>query len=170
MDLQECSRRWGGGGARDWERGPQNRRGVAADCPGFEYISKLIYCISFSCSVYEIQTQIFFGLDHNMKKSIIITIYCVFGCQIASYELDTPVYRERERERESRRERATRKEKEKRERRLRLPRLEKCSNGKPASTSANENGTFHMMCVSLSPPLHPLPPPLWPSLARSQKV
>ena len=48
--------------------------------------------MSFSCSVYEIQTQIFFGLDHNMKKSMIITIYCVFGCQIASYELDTPVY------------------------------------------------------------------------------
>ena len=48
--------------------------------------------MSFSCSVYEIQTQIFFGLDHNMKKSIIITIYCVFGCQIASYKLDTPVH------------------------------------------------------------------------------
>ena len=64
----------GGGGARDWERGPQNRRGVAADCPGFEYISMIIYFISFSCSVYEIQTQIFFGLDHNMKKSMIITI------------------------------------------------------------------------------------------------
>ena len=28
-----------------------------------------------------------------MKKSMIITIYCVFGCQIASYELDTPVYK-----------------------------------------------------------------------------
>ena len=110
VDWQECSRGWGGGGARDWERGPQNRRGVAADCPGFEYISMLIYYIfvvwrpfcdnltilsqksdskfiishtflveekpimSFSCSVYEIQTQIFFGLDHNMKKSMIITI------------------------------------------------------------------------------------------------
>ena len=48
--------------------------------------------MSFSCSVYEIQTQIFFGLDHNMKKSMIITIYCVFGCQIASYEVNTPVY------------------------------------------------------------------------------
>ena len=36
---------WGGGGARDWERGPQNRRGVAADCPGFEYISMLILYI-----------------------------------------------------------------------------------------------------------------------------
>ena len=57
--------------------------------------------MSFSCSVYEIQTQIFFGLDHNMKKlkytlrygnCMIITIYFVFGCQIASYELDTPVY------------------------------------------------------------------------------
>ena len=45
VDLQECSRGWGGGGARDWERGPQNRRGVAADCPGFEYISMLIYYI-----------------------------------------------------------------------------------------------------------------------------
>ena len=74
VDWQECSRGWGDGGARDWERGPQNRRGVVADCPGFEYISMLIYCISFSCSVYEIQTQIFFGLDHNMKKSMIITI------------------------------------------------------------------------------------------------
>ena len=52
----------------------------------------IIYFISFSCSVYEIQTQIFFGLDDNMKKSMIITIYCVFGCQIASYELNTPVY------------------------------------------------------------------------------
>ena len=38
----------GGGGARDWERGPQNRRGVAADCPGFEYISMLIYYIYLS--------------------------------------------------------------------------------------------------------------------------
>ena len=38
----------GGGGARDWERGPQNRRGVAADCPGFEYINMLIYCIFLS--------------------------------------------------------------------------------------------------------------------------
>ena len=45
VDWQECSRGWGGGGARDWERGPQNRRGVAADCPGFEYISMLIYYI-----------------------------------------------------------------------------------------------------------------------------
>ena len=48
VDLQECSRGWGGGGARDWERGPQNRRGVAADCPGFEYISMLIYYIYLS--------------------------------------------------------------------------------------------------------------------------
>ena len=38
--------------------------------------------MSFSYSVYEmlqmqqIQTQIFFGLDHNMKKSMIITIFC----------------------------------------------------------------------------------------------
>ena len=38
----------GDGGARDWERGPQNRRGVAADCPGFEYISMLIYYIYLS--------------------------------------------------------------------------------------------------------------------------
>ena len=41
------SRGWGDdGGARDCERGPQNRRGVAAACPGFEYISMLIYYIS----------------------------------------------------------------------------------------------------------------------------
>ena len=45
VDLQECSRGWGDGGARDCERGPKNRPGVAADCPGFEYICKLIYCI-----------------------------------------------------------------------------------------------------------------------------
>ena len=38
----------GDGGARDWERGPQNRRGIAADCPGFEYISMLIYYIYLS--------------------------------------------------------------------------------------------------------------------------
>ena len=48
VDLQECSRGWGDGGARDCERGPKNRRGVAADCPGFEYISMLIYYIYLS--------------------------------------------------------------------------------------------------------------------------
>ena len=45
VDCTKCSRGWGGGGARDWERGPQNRRGVADECPGFEYISRRIYYI-----------------------------------------------------------------------------------------------------------------------------
>ena len=43
VDCHNDSRGWGDGGARDCERGPQNRRGVAAACPGFEYISMLIY-------------------------------------------------------------------------------------------------------------------------------
>ena len=39
---------WGGGGARDCERGPQNAvasRSHLSVCPGFEYISMFIYCI-----------------------------------------------------------------------------------------------------------------------------
>ena len=48
VDCHNCSRGVGGGGARDCERDPQNdvaTRSHLSVCPGFEYISMLIYCI-----------------------------------------------------------------------------------------------------------------------------